>query len=74
MTYKLYTWPAAMMAAALLAFSPYGCDTQPAATRAAQKAVAAVQLQQDAAEAAYQAQYGQMSDAELVRGDAETQP
>ena len=34
MTYKLYTWPAAMMAAALLAFSPYGCDTQPAAPAA----------------------------------------
>lgn len=34
----------------------------------------AVQLQQDAAEAAYQGQYGQMSDAELVRGDAEAQP
>jgi hypothetical protein len=61
-------WPAAMLAAAVLGFAPDGCDMRPAVTRSAHQAVEAVRLQQDEADAAWQAAYGKMGDGERMRG------
>ncbi len=61
-------WPAAMLAAAVLGFAPDGCDMRPAVTRGAHEAVEAVRLQQDEADAAWQAAYGKMGDGERMRG------
>ena len=61
-------WPAAMLAAAVLGFAPDGCDMRPAVTRSAHQAVEAVRLQQDEADAAWQAACGKMGDGERMRG------
>ncbi len=61
-------WPAAMLAAAVLGFAPDGCDMRPAVTRSAHQAVEAVRLQQDEADAAWQAASGKMGDGERMRG------
>ena len=61
-------WPTTMLAAAVLGFAPDGCDMRPAVTRSAHQAVEAVRLQQDEADAAWQAAYGKMGDGERMRG------
>ena len=61
-------WPAARLAAAVLGFAPDGCDMRPAVTRSAHQAVEAGRLQQDEADAAWQAAYGKMGDGERMRG------